>query len=137
LQEENLVGFGLAVRLVSISFHEIRSLALVIQLELDKPSFAFAFRVHQTRFIGELIVNFDDGSRYWGVDIRRGLHGLDTAKGFTLLEFITDFREVNKDDVTERRLGKVSDTAGTNTSINLDVFVSYNVVKIKRVSTKQ
>jgi hypothetical protein len=121
------VSFGLAMRLVSISFHEIGSIALVTHLELDEPSFTFTFRVHQTRFIGELIVDFDDSSRYWGVHIRRGLDGLDTSKGFTLLEFVSDFREINKDDVTKRRLGKVSDTTDTNTSLNLDVFVGYEV----------
>jgi hypothetical protein len=119
------VGFGLAVRLVSISSHEIRSLTLVIQLELDKPSRAFAFRVDHTRFIGEQVVNFDDSSRHWGVHIRRSLDGLDTAKGFTLLEFVTDFREVDKHNVTKRRLSKVSDTTGTNTSLDLYVFVGY------------
>jgi hypothetical protein len=128
------VGLGLAVRLVSIRFHEIRSVARVTHLELDEPSFAFAFRVHQARLIGELVVNFDDSSRYWCVHIRCGLDGLDTAKRLTLLEFVTDFREVNKDDVTKRCLGKVGDTTGTNTSLNLDVFVSCDLYS-KKFST--
>jgi hypothetical protein len=128
------VGLVLAVHLVSIGFHEIRGIALVTHLELDKPSFAFALCVHQTRFIGKLIVDFDDSSRYWCVHIRSGLNGLDTSKGFTLFEFITDFREVDKDDITERSLGKVSDTTGTNTSVNLDVFVSCDLYS-KKLST--
>jgi hypothetical protein len=121
----HLVGLAFAVLLVSIRSHEIRSLALVLHLQLDEPCAIFSFRIHQSRLIGKLVVDFDDCSRDRGVNIRCRLDGLDTAKGVTLLEFITNFRKVNKNNITEGSLCKVSDTADTNTSLNLDVFVSY------------
>jgi len=117
------VSFILAVFLIFFRSHEIIDFTLILYLQLDEPSIALSLRVDKSGLVRKLIVDLSHCSRYRSIDIRGGLDRLDTAKRITLFELITDIRKINKDNVTKCSLSKVSDTANSNVSLNLYVFV--------------
>ena len=110
--------------LVGGFIHEGFQFTFIGDSHLDEPTIIFGTSVDQGGFVSQSIVNFRYSSGDGGVDIRSSLDGFDTAKGFSLLEFILKLGKVNKDNVTQSSLGKVGDSDSPNTSFDGDVFVS-------------
>jgi hypothetical protein len=119
------VGFLLAVLLVCGILHECSELTVIGKLQLDEPSIGFGRAVDKSRLVTQSLIDFEDGTSYRSIYIGCSLYGFNTSERITPLEFITNFWEVHKDNVTKGSLGKVGDSDCSDTSLNLDVLVGW------------
>ena len=120
-----LMGLLVAVLLVGVRSEEVVELGRVLDLELDEPGLALGFGVDQSGLVGELLVDLDDGPGNGGVDVGCRLDGFDGTETIALVEVVSDFGEVDEDDVPQRGLGKVGDSASPDVPLDLDVLVGW------------
>jgi hypothetical protein len=114
----------LAISLIISFIQQVIKIDGIRHFNLDKPSLIFCRFIDNTRIVYRLGVDFHHSTRNGRVHIRSGLDRFDTSKRVTNFKFISNFWQTNKDNVTKFSLGKVCNAAGTNVSIDLDVFVS-------------
>ena len=116
---------------VGIFSHQGRQLGGILNLQLDEPGRRFGRCVDGPGFIGERPVDFHNGPADGSVHVRRGLDRFDRSEGVALFKFVSDFWEVDKDNVSQGGLCKVANADGADISLDLDVFVGYKIVRTR------
>jgi hypothetical protein len=105
--------------------HQIIHFARVRHFNLDKPRLALGRIVDQSGLVRQNLVDFHHRAGNGCVHVRGSLYGFDTSKRVALFEFVPNFWQVDKDNVTECRLGKVGNATSSNLAVDLDVFVGW------------
>src|SRR5450631_2859046 len=86
--------------------------------------------------VGEGVIEIDDIARDRRVDVRHGLHGLDRADGFSLIDMLAGLEgfaavfKIHVDDVAELVLGVIGDANGAGIAFHVHPLVFLGVAVI-------
>ena len=95
---------------VLLLVHECLEVVLASHGDLEQPAVLLGLVIDECGLSLNVLVVCDDLAGDWGVDIGRGLDGLNADDSVALLEDSADLRDVEVDNVSELALSEVGDT---------------------------
>ena len=109
--------------LVILIAHEFGQLVGISQAEFDKPATPFGVFVHGRGGSFEGLIDRDDFAARWRVDLARRFNRLDHRGLLALAELGAYFGELDKDDISQLRLGVGSNADHGDIAVEFDPLV--------------